>query len=183
MAVWDRLKDQAKAFQQGQGARGATTGGHGGGTRSGGGGKAQLVGLLKTQLGSLKNELKSGAYRDASMAMCALVAAADGHVDPAERQQVESMILSNDVLQNFPPEQLRQRFGKHVDQLTANFQLGKSEAMQEIAKAAKKPTEARAVIQTGIVIAGSDGDFSQAEQMVLREACATLGVSPAEFQL
>jgi tellurite resistance protein TerB len=117
------------------------------------------------------------------MAMCALVAAADGHVDPAERQQVESMILSNDVLQNFPPEQLRQRFNKHVDQLTANFQLGKSEAMQEIAKAAKKPTEARAVIQTGIVIAGSDGDFSQAEQMVLREACAALGVSPAEFQL
>ncbi|GAA2220190.1 tellurite resistance TerB family protein [Streptomyces indiaensis] len=183
MAVWDRLKDQAKALQQGQGARGATTGGHGGGTRPGGGGKAQLVGLLKTQLGSLKNELKSGAYRDASMAMCALVAAADGQVDPAERRQVESMILTNDVLQNFPPEQLRQRFNKHVDQLTANFQLGKSEAMQEIAKAAKKPTEARAVIQTGIVIAGSDGDFSQAEQMVLREACATLGVSPAEFQL
>lgn len=191
MAVWDRLKDQAKALQQGQGGRGAaagghsgaTAGGHSGGTRSGGGGKAQLVGLLKTQLGSLKNELKSGAYRDASMAMCALVAAADGNVDPAERQQVESMILSNDVLQNFPPEQLRQRFNKHVDQLIANFQLGKAEAMQEIAKAAKKPTEARAVIQTGMVIAGADGHFSQAEATVLREACASLGVSPAEFQL
>ncbi|GGX14545.1 hypothetical protein GCM10010383_50880 [Streptomyces lomondensis] len=190
MAVWDRLKDQAKALQQGQAGRGATTGGHGGthsggtsGSRSGGGSKAQLVGLLKTQLGSLKNELKSGAYRDASMAVCALVAAADGHVDPAERQQVESMILSNDVLQNFPPEQLRQRFNKHVDQLTANFQHGKAEAMQEIAKAAKKPTEARAVIQTGMVIAGADGHFSQAEATVLREACAALGVSPAEFQL
>ncbi|MFF8938578.1 tellurite resistance TerB family protein [Streptomyces paradoxus] len=183
MAVWDRLKDQAKALQQNQGGRGATTGGHSGGARSGGGSKAQLVGLLKTQLGSLKNELKSGAYRDASMAMCALVAAADGHVDPAERQQVESMILSNDVLQNFPPEQLRTRFNKHVDQLTANFQFGKTEAMQEIAKAAKKPTEARAVIQTGMVIAGADGHFSQAEATVLREACAALGVSPAEFQL
>ncbi|MER7894680.1 TerB family tellurite resistance protein [Streptomyces sp. NPDC096046] len=183
MAVWDRLKDQAKALQQGQGGRSAPAGGHSGGTRSGGGGKAQLVGLFKTQLGSLKNELKSGAYRDASMAMCALVAAADGNVDPAERQQVESMILSNDVLQNFPPEQLRQRFNKHVDQLTANFLLGKSEAMQEIAKAAKKPTEARAVIQTGMVIAGADGHFSQAEATVLREACATLGVSPTEFQL
>ncbi|MET9395158.1 TerB family tellurite resistance protein [Streptomyces sp. NPDC006624] len=182
MAVWDRLKDQAKALQQNQAGRGAT-GGHSGGARSGGGSKAQLVGLLKTQLGSLKSELKSGAYRDASMAMCALVAAADGHVDPAERQHVESMILGNDVLQNFPPEQLRQRFNKHVDQLMANAQLGKAEALQEIAKAAKKPTEARAVIQTGIVIAGADGDFSQAEQMVLREACAALGVPPAEFQL
>ncbi|MGV9497636.1 tellurite resistance TerB family protein [Streptomyces sp. NPDC003642] len=185
MAVWDRLKDQAKALQQGQAGRGAT-GGHSGGhgaPRSGGSGKAQLIGLFKTQLGSLKNELKSGAYRDASMAICALVAAADGQVDASERQQVESMILSNDVLQNFPPEQLRQRFSKHVDQLTMNFQHGKAEAMQEIVKTAKKPTEARAVIQTGMVIAGADGHFSQAEAQVLREACAALGLSPAEFQL
>jgi tellurite resistance protein TerB len=178
MAVWDRLKDQARTLQQSQGGRGRSSG-----AGSGGGSRAQLVSVLKTQLGSLKTELKSGAYRDASMAMCALVAAADGHVDPAERQRVESMILSNEVLQNFPPEQLRQRFNKHVDQLTHNFQQGRAEAMQDIAKAAKKPAEARAVIQTGIVIAGADGDFSQAEQTVIREACTALGVSPAEFQL
>ncbi|MCT9075048.1 tellurite resistance TerB family protein [Streptomyces fulvoviolaceus] len=188
MALFDRLKDQAKNLQQqAQGGRGTTTGGHGHGGASGGGSRggsrAQLVGVLKTQLGSLKTELKSGAYRDASMAMCALVAAADGHVDPAEQQQMESLILSNDVLQNFPPEQLRTRFHKHVSQLTRDFQQGKAEAMQEIAKAAKKPTEARAVIQTGIVIAGADGHFSQAEATVLREACAALGLSPAEFQL
>ncbi|MFC8594788.1 tellurite resistance TerB family protein [Streptomyces atroolivaceus] len=182
MAVWDRLKDQAKTLQQSQGARGPAAG-HSGGQGSGGGSRAQLVGTLKTQLASLKTELKSGAYRDASMAMCALVAAADGHVDPAERQHVESMILGNEVLQNFPPEQLRTRFNKHVDQLSFNFQQGKAEVMQEVAKAAKKPTEARAVLQTGIVIAGADGNFSQAEHMVLREACTALGLSPAEFQL
>lgn len=196
MALFDRLKDQAKQLQQqaqggGHGAAGGQGGhgGHGGAPAGGshgssrGGSKAQLVGLLKTQLGSLKTELKSGAYRDASMAMCALVAAADGHVDAAERQQMESMILSNDVLQNFPPDQLRQRFNRHVDQLTRNFPQGKTEAMQEIAKAAKKPTEARAVVQTGIVIAGADGHFSQAEAAILREACASLGLNPAEFQL
>ncbi|MEV5237290.1 TerB family tellurite resistance protein, partial [Streptomyces pseudogriseolus] len=52
-----------------------------------------------------------------------------------------------------------------------------------IAKAAKKPTEARAVIQTGMVIAGADGHISPAEATVLREACATLGLPPTEFQL
>ncbi|MBW8819208.1 MAG: tellurite resistance TerB family protein, partial [Streptomyces sp.] len=118
MALFDRLKDQAKNLQQqAQGGRGTTTGGtagHGasrGGSHgaSRGGSRAQLVGVLKTQLGSLKTELKSGAYRDASMAMCALVAAADGHVDAAEIQQMESLILGNEVLQNFPPEQLRTR--------------------------------------------------------------------------
>ncbi|KRD23448.1 tellurite resistance TerB family protein [Streptomyces sp. Root264] len=196
MALFDRLKDQAKQLQQqvqggGHGAAGGQSGhgSHGAAAAGGshgssrGGSKGQLVGLLKTQLGSLKAELKSGAYRDASMAMCALVAAADGHVDTAERQQMESMILSNDVLQNFPPDQLRQRFNRHVDQLTRDFPQGRAEALQEIAKAAKKPTEARAVVQTGIVIAGADGHFSQAEQAILREACGVLGVSPAEFQL
>ncbi|MFE5481544.1 tellurite resistance TerB family protein [Streptomyces sp. NPDC056527] len=187
MAMWDRIKDQAKGLQQqAQGARSA--GGHGqpgagSGTGSRGGSKAQLVGVLKTQLASLKTELKSGAYRDASMAMCALVAAADGSVDPVERQHVESLILQNDVLRNFPPDQLRQRFNKHVDQLTYNFQQGRTEALQEIAKAAKKPVEAKAVVQTGFVVAGADGYIAPAEEQVLRDACATLGVSPQEFGL
>ncbi|MCC8477355.1 tellurite resistance TerB family protein [Streptomyces parvus] len=189
MAMWDRIKDQAKGLQQqAQGARGPAgqrqpgTGGSGASGGSGGS-KEKLVGLLKSQLGSLKTELKSGAYRDASMAMCALVAAADGSVDPAERHHVENLILQNDVLQNFPPEQLRQRFNKHVDQLMFNFQQGKADAMQEIAKAAKKPVEAKAVVQTGFVIAGADGYIAPAEAQVLREACTALGVSPQEFGL
>ncbi|QOV36944.1 tellurite resistance TerB family protein [Streptomyces ferrugineus] len=189
MAMWDRLKDQAKGLQQqaqgmrgagGHGQPGSGSGGHG---RSGGGSKAQLVSALKSQLTSLKTELKSGAYRDASMAMCALVAAADGNVDPAERQHVESLILNNDVLQNFPSEQLRQRFNKHVDQLAFNFQQGKTQALQEIAKAAKKPTEARAVVQTGFVVAGADGYIAPAEEQVLREACQALGLPAQEFGL
>ncbi|MBD9701272.1 tellurite resistance TerB family protein [Streptomyces caniscabiei] len=198
MAMWDQIKNQAKGLQQqAQGARGGSghgqpgagpmgstgaAGSHGSG-RSSGGSKAQLVSALKSQLTSLKTELKSGAYRDASMAMCALVAAADGNVDPAERQHVESLILNNDVLQNFPADQLRQRFNRHVDQLSRNFQQGKAEALTEIAKAAKKPTEARAVVQTGFVVAGADGYIAQTEEQVLREACATLGLSPQEFGL
>ncbi len=182
MAMWDRIKDQAKGLQQAQGARG--TGGQGQpASRGSGASRAQLVSTLKTQLTSLKTELKSGAYRDASMAMCALVAAADGNVDPTERQHVESHIVNNDVLQNFPSEQLRQRFNKLVDRLAFDFPQGKAEVLQEIAKAAKKPTEARAVIQTGFVIAGADGYIAPAEEQVLREACSVLGLSAQEFGL
>ncbi|CAL9668403.1 hypothetical protein SUDANB105_07365 [Streptomyces sp. enrichment culture] len=195
MAMWDRIKDQAaRSLQQAQGARGAGGGhagpfggqghgqahGHGPGSSSGGT-KAQVIGLFKSQLASVKTELKSGAYRDASMAMCALVAAADGQVEPAERQRVEELIVTNEVLQNFPADQLRQRFNQHVDRLLTNFEAGRTEALQVIAKAAKKPTEARAVIQTGIVVAGADGHFDMNEQHAVREACHALGISPAEF--
>ncbi|MER6465602.1 TerB family tellurite resistance protein [Streptomyces sp. NPDC048409] len=138
---------------------------------------------MQTQLVAKKNDLKSGAFRDASMAMCALVAAADGTVDPSERQRVAQLISTNEVLQNFPADDLRRRFEENLDKLTADFAFGKVSVLQEVAKAKKKPAEARAVIQIGIVIGGADGDFDKTEQAVVREACFTLDLPPHEFDL
>ncbi|MGW7292772.1 tellurite resistance TerB family protein [Streptomyces xiamenensis] len=138
---------------------------------------------MQSQLVAKKNDLKSGAFRDASMAMCALVSAADGSVDPAERQRVAALIGGNEVLQNFPADDLRQRFNKYADQLTADFDFGKIGVMQEIAKVKKKPAEARAVIQIGIVIGGADGDFDAQERKVVRDVCFALDIPPAEFDL
>ncbi|MFH9295383.1 tellurite resistance TerB family protein [Streptomyces sp. NPDC017520] len=138
---------------------------------------------MQTQLEAKKNDLKSGSFRDASMAMCALVAAADGSIDPSERQRVATLISTNDVLRNFPADDLQRRFNGYVDQLTADFAFGKVSVLQEIAKAKKKPTEARAVVQIGIVIGGADGDFDPSEQAVVREACFALDLPPHEFDV
>ncbi|AXI76549.1 tellurite resistance TerB family protein [Peterkaempfera bronchialis] len=138
---------------------------------------------MQTQLESKKNELKSGAFRDASMAICALVAAADGSVDPSERQRVASLIATNPVLQNFPAADLHRRFEDYLAKLTADFGLGKVTLLQDIGRVQKKPVEARAVIQIGIVIGGADGDFDKSEQAVVREACFAVGISPDEFDL
>ncbi|MER6624048.1 MULTISPECIES: tellurite resistance TerB family protein [unclassified Streptomyces] len=138
---------------------------------------------MQTQLTARKNDLKSGAFRDASMAMCALVAAADGSVDPSERQRVAQLIAANEVLQNFPADDLRRRFEDNIGKLTADFAFGKVSVMQEIAKARRKPAEARAVIQIGIVIGGADGDFDKDERAVVREACYALDLPPHEFDL
>ncbi|WP_405389859.1 TerB family tellurite resistance protein [Streptomyces sp. NBC_01102] len=138
---------------------------------------------MQTQLEAKKNDLKSGAFRDASMALCALVAADDGSVDPSERQRVASLIGNNDVLRNFPADDLQRRFNDYVDKLTADFAFGKVSVLQEIARAKKKPAEARAVVQIGIVIGGADGDFDASEQAVVREACYALGLPPHEFDL
>ncbi|GAA1007786.1 tellurium resistance protein [Streptomyces sp. F-3] len=138
---------------------------------------------MQNQLMAKKNELKSGAFRDASMAMCALVAAADGTVDPSERQRVAQLIATNEVLQNFPADDLRRRFEENLSKLLTDFDFGKVSVLQEIAKAKKKPAEARAVIQIGIVIGGADGHFDMTEQAVVREACFALGLPPHEFDL
>jgi tellurite resistance protein TerB len=138
---------------------------------------------MQTQLVAKKNDLKSGAFRDASMAMCALVAAADGTVDSSERQRVAQLIATNDVLQNFPADDLRRRFEDNLDKLTADFAFGKVSVLQEVAKARKKPAEARAVVQIGIVIGGADGDFDKDERAVVRDACFALDLPPHEFDL
>ncbi|MFE0137816.1 tellurite resistance TerB family protein [Streptomyces sp. NPDC059037] len=138
---------------------------------------------MQTQLNSKKNDLKSGAFRDASMAMCALVAAADGTIDPAERRKVAQLIATNEVLQNFPADDLQRRFDDNCNKLAADFDFGKVSVLQEVAKAKKKPAEARAVVQIGIVIGGADGDFDKDEQAVVREACYALDLPPHEFDL
>ncbi|MGB8944374.1 MAG: TerB family tellurite resistance protein [Streptomyces sp.] len=138
---------------------------------------------MQTQLMAKKNDLKSGAFRDSSMAMCALVAAADGTIDPSERQRVAQLIATNEVLQNFPADDLRRRFDDYLDKLTADFAFGKVSVLQEVAKVKKKPAEARAVVQIGIVIGGADGDFDATERAVVREACFALDLPPHEFDL
>jgi tellurite resistance protein TerB len=143
----------------------------------------QSAANMQSQLVAKKNDLKSGAFRDASMAMCALVSAADGVVDPAERQRVASLIASNAVLANFPAADLQNRFNTYLNKLQADFAFGKVEILQEIGKVKKKPTEARAVIQIGIVIGGADGTFDKTEQAVVRDACFAVGLSPDEFNL
>ncbi|MFM9370748.1 tellurite resistance TerB family protein [Streptomyces sp. Da 82-17] len=138
---------------------------------------------MQTQLNAKKNDLKSGAFRDASMAMCALVAAADGSIDPSERRKVAQLIATNDVLANFPADDLQRRFDANCDKLAADFDFGKVSVLQEVAKAKKKPAEARAVIQIGIVIGGADGDFDKDERQVVRDACYALDLPPHEFDL
>lgn len=106
-----------------------------------------------------------------------------GSVDPSERQRVAQLIATNEVLRNFDADDLRRRFDDNLNKLTADFAFGKVSVLQEIAKAKKKPAEARAVIQIGIVIGGADGDFDKTEQAVVREACFTRDLPPHEFDL
>ncbi len=138
---------------------------------------------MQAQLVAKKNDLKSGAFRDASMAMCALVAAADGSIDAEERRKVAGLITTNEVLANFPADDLRAKFDEYANKLTADFDFGKVSLIQEIGKTKKKPNEARAVIQIGIIIGGADGTFDEDEKKVVREACFAVGLAPSEFEL
>ncbi len=138
---------------------------------------------MSTQLKTKTDQFKSKEFANASMAMCALIAAADGSIDATERQKTAGLIMSNDVLSVFPPDELRQKFDFYSDKLSKDYDFGKVEAIATIAKLKSKQDQGRAVIQIGIIIGGADGNFDADEKKAVKEACFAVGIEPSEFDL
>lgn len=139
----------------------------------------EMNGQLKLKAGQFKNK----EFAAGSMAMCALIAAADGTIDPTERQKTAALITSNDVLSIFPPADLQEKFNFYCDKLSRDYDFGKVEAIATVGKLKSKPEQARAVIQIGIIIGGADGNFDEHERLAVRDACFAVGIAPAEFDL
>jgi len=140
---------------------------------------SQINDSLQTNISKFKNNDFAGA----SMAICALIAAADGTINTAERQKTTALILSNETLKIFPASELKQKFDFYCEKLSQDFDFGKIEAIQAIAKLNKKLDQGRAVIQIGIIIGGADGDFDSDEKKIVKEACHAVGINPGEFDL
>ena len=138
---------------------------------------------MSRQVTAKRSQLKSKEFAHGSMAMCALIAAADGSIDVVEQQKTTELITTDEVLSTFDPRDLRAIFDKYADKLRADYRLGKVDALQAIAKLRDKPDEARATIQIGIIIGGADGNFDDHEQATVREACDAVGLAPSEFGL
>ena len=134
----------------------------------------------KTQVG----KFKSKDFAKASMAMCALIAAADGthHRRRApqdrglHRQQRRAVGVRR-------PASCRSSSTSTPSSWSRDYDFGKVEAIATIGKLKSKPDAARAVIQVGIIIGGADGNFDDDEKQAVREACNAVGIAPSEFDL
>jgi len=138
---------------------------------------------MNSQLTTKAGQFKNKEFANGSMAMCALIAAADGSIDAAEQAKTSTLIRSNTVLSVFPPEELQQKFDWYCSKLAGDFEFGKVEAIATIGKLRSKPEQARAVIQIGIIIGGADGDFDAKERSAVRDACNAVGIAPSDFDL
>ncbi|ETA03237.1 tellurite resistance protein [Frankia sp. CcI6] len=138
---------------------------------------------LRAQLFARREELRSLTFRDAAVAICALVTAADGRIDPAEREGLLGFIATDPVMSQFPEQDVERLFDEHLSRLTADFAAGKQAALADIAKVRGRATEAAAVVRIGQVIGLVDGEFVASERAVVREAALALGLNTAEFAL
>jgi tellurite resistance protein TerB len=143
----------------------------------------EQAGSLAKNLGTEVAKFKNNDFASASMAVCALISAADGSIEPAEKQKTTALIMNNSVLSIFAPSDLKVKFDHFCDKLNNDFDFGKIEAIQAIAKLKTKPDQARAIIQIGIIIGSSDGNFDDSEKKALKEACLAVGINPTEYEL
>ena len=143
----------------------------------------QNVSSMNSSLQTNISKFKNTEFANASMAMCALIASADGSIDGTERQKTTALILSNETLKIFQASDLKQKFDFYCDKLSQDSDFGKVEAIQAIAKLNKNQDQGRAVIQIGIIIGGADGNFDTDEKKIVKEACRAVGINPEEFDL
>ncbi|WP_026311507.1 TerB family tellurite resistance protein [Parafrankia elaeagni] len=146
-------------------------------------GRRLSVASLRAQLSARREDLRSSAFRDAAVAMCALVTAADGKIDPAERDGLRAFVASDPVMSQFSAEELEARFDAHLSRLVEDPPAGRAAAIADIAKVRNRPAEAAAVIHLGEVIGRIDGEFVHSEQAVVLDAVHALGLDAAEFAL
>ncbi len=141
---------------------------------------------VATMNSSLQNNIgkfKNAEFANASMAMCALIAAADGSISGQEKGKIATLISQNDMLKIFPAAELKTKFDHFCEKLTADYDFGRIEAIQAITKLKSKPDQARAVVQIGIIIGGADGNFDADEKKAVKDACNAVGIAPADFDL
>ncbi len=133
-------------------------------------------------------DLKAGAARYARdrdfgegvMAVCAMLAHADGDLEESEKKKVGQFIRSSDYLKDFDHTELLGYFDKFSREYEFDHDLGDDRCLKEIGQV--NGDEKRTLIaRIGAAIAKADGEFEDAEKDAMRKVCRVLGLNPAEF--
>lgn len=132
----------------------------------------------KSKGAAMVAQFNNATFRDACMAACALIAAADGEIEKAEKQKTAKIIQTNDMLKCFEPATLGQKFEEFCGMATDDIK--RLTALGFINKLKGKP-EADTVMRVAVLIAKSDGDFEPAEKDVVKELAEMLGLPAEQF--
>jgi len=132
----------------------------------------------------LKEEVSRVRNRDfleACVAGCALVANADGIVDPEEKRKMMGFMQSSDVLSLYDTNDVINLFNKYNSNFEFDFGIGEATALKTIGRMAKKPDDARLLVRVCCVIGAADGNFDEHERAAVRRMCQELNVDPKDF--
>jgi tellurite resistance protein TerB len=134
---------------------------------------------LSTEVGKFKNR----SFMEATAAACAMIAAADGEVSPAEKMKMSGFINNSPELKVFKLSDVIVAFNDSVGKFEFDFQIGQAEALKVISKIKGNDGASRLLVRVACAIGASDGNFDDKEKAACRQICLELSLNPADFEL
>ncbi|HBP64037.1 MAG TPA: tellurium resistance protein TerD [Desulfosporosinus sp.] len=139
---------------------------------------------LKKQTDTARNVVSKYMGKDLTEALVAgsaLVAMADGIIDPSERQKLIDYFRTSQEMKGININEVDSRFNYFVQRIQSDQMMGKAEALRAIGKVANKPDAARLVIRLCCAIGFADGEFAPVEKKIVEEICREVHLDPKEF--
>jgi tellurite resistance protein TerB len=144
---------------------------------------------LKSGLSSLNDQFQGEVTKfqnrnevNATLAIVALVAGADGDCEPEEKKAGVDLVRSGNLFKAFAGEResLASTLDSYYNKCTND--ILKDDLYDEIRKVASNKEAAARVVRVGLAISKSDGVMEKEEVEVLREVCSVLGLDPKGFK-
>lgn len=142
-----------------------------------------MLNRLKKSLGDQVKRFKNRSMMEATVAICARVALADGVISPEEKQKMIGFLNQSPELQVFDTKEVVAFFEKMTSMYDFDAEVGKGETMKAILAIKSQPDMAQLAVRVGIAVGKSDGSFDNDEKRELNDIINALGLTPSGFDL
>lgn len=132
---------------------------------------------------SLLNELdrfRNRYFLEATMAVSALLAMADGEVSISEHLARDYVLDNVRELNIYDVHKAVDMFRSYAEAIKADRKAGKEKALNIIAKFSGDTAHATVLIRAGVLIAKADGNFSKEEKKIIGELCHMLQLDTSQ---
>lgn len=118
------------------------------------------------------------AFWEATIAVCALVAAPDGKVSFATRVRIDHILDSLPDLKVFDTNAFVETFDRFVEEFRVSPTKARSRALDVARKGASDPDEAELLVRIAAAVAGTEAEAGQIDLEPVEALCRELGVDP-----
>jgi tellurite resistance protein TerB len=134
--------------------------------------------LKAGMFGGAKTKRRRERLLEAAMAATALVAYADGVIEPEERAQVIETLDELDILRQAGADEGIKRFDDYAAKLEADTDTGTRDAMAAVTALKDDAALARMVVDICIAVSAADGEIEEPEEARIAEIEQALGITP-----
>lgn len=137
---------------------------------------------MKRSLYDEVKKVKNQNFLEAVLAGAAMVAYADGKIQPSEKQKLIQFVQNNESLKVFDTDTVISLFNKFIERMEFDPMIGAGECLKTIEKL-KGKEDASLMIRVCCAIGAADGDFDENEKECVRLICRKLELDFSEFKL